>query len=315
MTPAAQRSVKPMPQWALALVPKPTWKVTTNKAGEPDVEKDTIPQIKKIVHSTLHQTRKLAAKLKANTLEESTHNVWKFVFDHIKYVPDANGDEELREPSHTIHAAKGDCDCMTILISSLLLNMQIAHRLRIMKQHNKTDDWGHIYIVVPKSTGHITIDCVAHAYNYEAPHVQHKDFTMSTLGALKTLSGTDDKKCNGKGTRPKQYARTQQFRDRGMVITEEFLLQNKIPFTVVDDGERYGFVVGRTFVPPVITKEQAAMLMLPEIQNPPEDVPQDPEQPTFIPNKWGKCLLWALGGAAAVWLLSGDSSKPNSKAA
>jgi hypothetical protein len=318
-TPAAQRSVKPMPSWVLAIVPKPDYKVDTLKEGTPDVERDTIPAIKNIIATTLQQTKKLADKLKGRNVEESTRNVWNFVAAHVKYVADSDDHEELRTPSQTIWSGKGDCDCMTILISSLLLNMAILHSLRIMKQHSKNDSWGHIYVIVPKNFplpkgaggGHITVDCVTHSYNHEPAHVEHKDFPMSlhSLKGLKALSGTDDNACNKKNSQSyKYYARTQQFIDQGKVITERFLLENKIPFSVVDDGNRYGFIVGKTFVPPVISQQQAAMLMLPEIQNPPVDVVPDPAPVSDTTKTICKCLLWIAGGAAVGYMLRGSKS-------
>lgn len=317
-TAAEGRSVKPMPKWVLDIVPKPDWKINTLKPGDPDVERDTIPAIKKIVADTLYQTAKLAAKLKGSTLEESTRNVWQFVYGHVKYVPDDEKQpipekrhEQLRTPSHTIHTAKGDCDCMVILISSLLMNMAIMHSLRIMKQHSRFDSWGHIYVVVKNGSSEIILDCVTDDYNYEAPHVQHKDFTMALqrLNGLQSLSGLGD--CNnnatasGNGTAPKTetpnskrypvWERAEQFRQRELIITEHFLKANAIAFTVVDDETKFGYMVGKTFAPAVITADQAAHLMKPEVQNPPAPV----TEPKAV-KKNGKLLWLGLGVAAGV---------------
>lgn len=187
-SPASTRKTRPVPAWALALVPKPTGKNETVLSGQEQVERDTIPLIKSKIKRTLWHTKKLAPKLKGTTLEETLRNDWNFIFDHIKYVKDAPGTEQVRSPRRLIHDGRGDCDCFVVTLSSLLHNQGIPHKLRIIKQ-NGASHWSHVYVVVPKpGGGYYTLDPVTHKFDYEPPHSQTKDFTM----ALEYLDGLAD---------------------------------------------------------------------------------------------------------------------------
>lgn len=308
--PAGKRTVTPVPSWALGLVPKPMGTNETVKDNE-DTEADTIPLIIRKVKRTLNHTAKLAQRLKGKDLQTTAQNDWNFIFKHIQYVEDEPGKEQVRSPRRLIHEGKGDCDCFTVTLSSLLLNQRIPHFLRIMKQ-NAGGEWSHIYIVVPKNgrvdkkltsrTEYIVIDCVTHKFDYEAPKVQHKDFPMA-LQSLDGIRGEDS--CKNNSASFMYFERTQQYRDRGLVITEEFLAANKIPFTI-EDGEVFGYRVGVRLVPAVITPDQAQMLLNPAVYE-----PADPAQPApQVDVKKSKNLLWwIVGSAAVVYALSGEDKK------
>lgn len=305
-TPAGERSVTPVPSWALGLVPKPSGTNETIK-DEEDTEADTIPLIVSKIRRTLHHTKKLAQRLKGKDLRSTAQNDFNFIFKHIKYVEDEPGQEQVRSPRRLIHEGKGDCDCFTVTLSSLLINQRIPHFLRIMKQ-NAGDEWSHIYIVVPKSgrvdkkltdrSEYIVVDCVTHKFDYEAPQVQHKDFPM----ALQSLDGIGEADACKTGAGSFQYyERAQQYRDRGLVITEEFLQANKIPYTV-EDGKVFGYRVGVTLVPAVITPDQAQTLLNPAVYNPAEPEPSNEGEAR---KKNYNALWWLLGGAAVVYAFTG----------
>lgn len=193
---ASHRRTTPVPAWALALVPKPTGKNETIKHGQEDVERHTMPLIQSKIKRTLWHTKKLAPKLKGATLEETLRNNWNFIFDHIRYVKDEPGKEQVRSPRRLIHDAKGDCDCFVVTLSSLLHNQRIPHKLRIMKQNGNTN-WSHIYVIVPKpGGGYYTLDPVTDRFNYEAPFTATKDYAMA-LEYLDGLAAPAD--CKSKG--------------------------------------------------------------------------------------------------------------------
>jgi len=149
---------------------------------------DTVAFIPKVVYQHLDQTKAIAAKLKGRSTHDSCSNIWHFVYNHIQYEKDENGFEQIRSPARAWHDRREgvDCDCYSVFISSILLNLGIPHILRITKYRKPY--FQHIYPVVPAPSGEIIIDCVANQFDYEVPYTAKKDFPMD----LQFLNGFDD---------------------------------------------------------------------------------------------------------------------------
>ena len=150
----------------------------------------TINLIRSLVHETKNDTRKLALLLKGKSLEETCRNIWHFVYDHIQYRKDQPGIEQVRRPTRTWADRQHgvDCDCYTVFISSILLNLSIPHHIRITKYGGKRH-FQHIYPVVPTPAGHLTLDCVTDAFNYEVPYSEKRDFDMQDLLPVAEIMG------------------------------------------------------------------------------------------------------------------------------
>lgn len=173
----AKRKVKNGTEYD-ALFPKAEGKVLTIKRNA--TLDHTLKLIPEVVHSTKHQTEKIAQRLKGKTLYETCSNIWYFVYEHITYEKDEQGKEQVRSPAQVwADRKKGvDCDCYTTFISSILTNLNIDHAYRITKYHQ--DHFQHIYPIVPTSDGgHITIDCVVNRFNYEEPFTEKLDKKMN----------------------------------------------------------------------------------------------------------------------------------------
>lgn len=134
----------------------------------------TVAFIPKVVSETLHHTKEIAQRLKANTTYETCSNIWHFVYRHIAYKKDQEGFEQIRSPARAWHDRhKGvDCDCYSVFISSILSNLRIPHILRITKYHR--DYFQHIYPVVVSQGKETPIDCVTDKFNYEVPYSEKK---------------------------------------------------------------------------------------------------------------------------------------------
>ena len=117
---------------------------------------DTLDYMQDIVKRTLYQTRKIAQLLKGKTLEQTCRNVFDFCYTHIQYKQDDAGFEQLRQPARTWRDRKSgvDCDCFSIFISSILTNLRIPHRLRIIELANK-GYFQHVYVVVNRPQNRI----------------------------------------------------------------------------------------------------------------------------------------------------------------
>lgn len=172
---------------------------------------DTVGYCKKIVHSTINDTKKISqifVPIKNASREATCAAIFKFVYDHIQYEEDKPNVEQLRRPARTWADRKGDCDCMSIFISSILTNLQIPHHFRIVKMYGRS--WfQHIYVIVPKPgksdmsnrNNYIVIDPVLDKFNQEAPKINHKkDFNMGNLAGLAGLSGIPIQYLNGVDT-------------------------------------------------------------------------------------------------------------------
>ena len=147
----------------------------------------TVDFIPKVVKETLEQTKSISKILKGTTTYETCSNIWHFVYGHINYKKDNDGYEQIRSPARTWHdRIQGvDCDCYSVFISSILMNLGIPHILRITKYHR--DYFQHIYPIVPYNGKYITIDCVTDNFNYEVPFSEKKDYPMD----LQYLNGFD----------------------------------------------------------------------------------------------------------------------------
>ncbi len=172
--------------------PRPFGKhVEIKRSGE---VKHTIAFIPQMVQQTLADTVGIAKHLLDKTsLYESCKRLWHFVYDHIRYQRDDTGIEQVRRPARLWWDRKGDCDCMTSFIDSVLVNWYLAGmKLEIENivaaYPDEADRYKHIYPVCITSEGrHIVIDCVTHQFDYEEPYLYKARFPMK----LHYLNGID----------------------------------------------------------------------------------------------------------------------------
>lgn len=115
------------------LYPKATLVDKTEKRGA--TVYDTVAFIPKVVGMTMWQTEEVAPLLVGKTEYETCKNVWYHVKKHFAYHKDEEGREQIRSPRRSFHDRfKGiDCDCATVLCSSLLLNCGIDPRRLVFR--------------------------------------------------------------------------------------------------------------------------------------------------------------------------------------
>lgn len=149
---------------------------------------DTIGLMKEVITKSTASTTRIAELLKAATLKETCRNVWNWCFRHIQYEKDEFGVEQVRHPARTwADRRKGvDCDCLTVIIGSILTNLKIPFVIRITKY--QAPDFEHVYPVALIGNEEVIMDCVVHKFNYEVPYTEKKDFTMK----LQYLNGLPD---------------------------------------------------------------------------------------------------------------------------
>ena len=154
----------------------------------------TLNLIKRVVNDTLADTQLLAKVLKKKDLYSTCEAIWNFVYDHIQYAKDKAGIEQVRRPSRTWKDRESgvDCDCYTVFISSILINLKIPHNLRITKYNGKAH-FQHIYPIVPLKTGeYIIIDCVTDQFDFEVPFSGVKDFDALDKSRISEITETNE---------------------------------------------------------------------------------------------------------------------------
>ncbi len=147
---------------------------------------DTIKAIKRIVLENYHTVTNLTDLLQGRCDEDTFRNIWNYVRSNVRYQNDEKGKEQLRRPQRTLHDKTGDCDDMSILISSILTNFGYYHELYITAYKTK-NKWQHIYPVVFDNEGNrFVIDCVPEIpyFNYEAKPIKNKKIIPMKLEEL-----------------------------------------------------------------------------------------------------------------------------------
>ncbi|MBI1836447.1 MAG: hypothetical protein HYR91_04190 [Flavobacteriia bacterium] len=149
---------------------------------------DTVSLMKKVITTTLSDTKQISKVLEKSTLEETCASVWEFCFNHLQYEKDEQNKEQVRRPARTWKDRQQgiDCDCMTVFIGSILMNLDIPFSIRLTKY--QSSEFEHVYPVVHIGNKVIIMDCVVHKYNYEVPYTQKQDIKMD----LQYLNGFED---------------------------------------------------------------------------------------------------------------------------
>lgn len=113
---------------------------------------DTLDFIKRVVKGTLNDTKRIVEVLKSSSLQQTLANIHNFHYTHYNYKLDTPGIEQVRRPARSwADRRKGiDCDCFTTSISSMLVNLQIPHYLKIVGINGR-DYYQHVYVIVPKT--------------------------------------------------------------------------------------------------------------------------------------------------------------------
>jgi hypothetical protein len=111
----------------------------------------SIDEMEKVIDQYAFQTEKVARKLQKPTLKATTDNIHDFLFNHFQYLADESN-QLLRSPACSWFTRKKGIDCKSysILASCILLNLEITHYIRKIKQPGYApDEFTHVYVVVP----------------------------------------------------------------------------------------------------------------------------------------------------------------------
>lgn len=135
--------------------------------------RDTVEHMEEIVRQTLDDTKKISKILIGSSTVQTCKKIWNFCYHHIQYKLDDQNAEQLRRPARTWRdrATGVDCDCYSIFVSSILLNLGIPHYYRVADYGN---GYQHVYVVVVSGQNEIIIDPVLDQFNQEKKPINKK---------------------------------------------------------------------------------------------------------------------------------------------
>jgi len=175
LTAASLRNIRPLRDYEMYIPPKTELK-NRDLIMIPDGSvEDTVYLMKDVAKKYATDTKTLAKHLEKPTIPQTLQSIFDFVYNYIQYVPDSRVTEQVRRPLRTLWDRKGDCDCYSVLIGSILHNLNIPFKFRIAAYNGK-QNYQHVYVVVPYNEKMLVCDPVVDSCFYEKPTSKHKDF-------------------------------------------------------------------------------------------------------------------------------------------
>lgn len=132
-------------------------KVARNRSGHPKIRKLALNILNYYKIPSMHYRDEALA-------------IGEYIKNHVRYVRDPDGIEYLQDPIDLVDqmvqgTAQGDCDDMSLLITTLLLAIGHTPRFRAVRYNPNQDFYNHIYVVDYEKNGNgpvlrISIDAI-----------------------------------------------------------------------------------------------------------------------------------------------------------
>lgn len=109
-----------------------------------------IKEMAKWAKKYAHHCKDIAPILYGDDLEDTVNSIQDFLYNHIQYSIDGEN-QNLKSPAcaWATRVEGTDCKSYSIFASAILLNLDIKHYLRRIKQASVPDAYTHVYVVVP----------------------------------------------------------------------------------------------------------------------------------------------------------------------
>lgn len=156
---------------------------------------DIMRSVRDCYRDTIAQSRVLAEYLTGVTPEDSCRNVFEFVERNIRYVEDPDGVQWVRTPARLLNDGEGDCKSYTILICTVLANLNIEHLLRFVS-YVDGGEYTHVYPVAVIDGRELPMDVVAKQLRgipmgKELTYKGHKDMKGTVISRLSGIGDTE----------------------------------------------------------------------------------------------------------------------------
>lgn len=186
---------KPAPEMLLGdLPPVSQGKLPDGKKGN----LRTIKVMKKVAHERKGHplVRNLALNIlksenvESNQFLDESRVIGEFVQEHVRYVRDTFGIEQLHDPVLMIKniqkgTAQGDCDDMSLLIVTLLLSIGHYPKFRAVRYGSFFGPYNHIYVVDYDRNGRtplkrLSIDAIVkdRPIGFEVKHTSGREYPV-----------------------------------------------------------------------------------------------------------------------------------------
>ena len=172
---ASLRTISPLSEYQHLIPPKSELDYTDPIIIDNVTVDETVHEMKKIARKYKNDTSALAKTLQGKDLRDTLQRIFDFIYTHIQYKEDSKDNEQIRRPLRTLYDQQGDCDCYSVLIGSILENLGIEYKFRIAA-YNGRENYQHVYVVVPSTTGNLIVDPVVDSCFYEKTPSKFKDF-------------------------------------------------------------------------------------------------------------------------------------------
>jgi hypothetical protein len=136
--------------------------------------KNIIEQILQDFELYKNQTQKIAYLFRKNDVLETCKAIFDFCRANIQYIEDKDGVQDIISPKALIYRGFGDCKSFSILVGSILYNLQIPFCFRFVSFGSQ--DVTHVYIYCQG----IKIDCTLPKFDLELPYLFNQDICMNT---------------------------------------------------------------------------------------------------------------------------------------
>ncbi|WP_272152123.1 transglutaminase-like domain-containing protein [Tenacibaculum aiptasiae] len=123
-------------------------------------------------------SKEISKVLKGRNLKQTVANIYQFLYDHVQYQADGY-DQQLRSPSCTWNSRLEGIDCKSysVFASTILINLNIPHSFRKVKQPSEPNRWSHVYVKIPSGNQTLIIDPTKRV-NTEVEYIQKEDMEV-----------------------------------------------------------------------------------------------------------------------------------------
>ena len=174
----------------------------------------TLEKMEFIARNFSWQTADLAELLEGESLLETSENIWLFLRHYTEWLEEKG--EQLRTPAMSLATGDADCDCTSILTSSLLLNMGIDHSFEVvahLETHPNT--YTHVFVSVGSEANQIYIDAVPEIEYFNAKEIQfYKQMSYPMSAKTVMLMGLSNEDTALKNMLEAQYMELEHFANK-----------------------------------------------------------------------------------------------------
>lgn len=133
-------------------------------------------------------TATFAPFLKGATVPDTLYNVWAFARKYIQYREDPSSNQWVKTPAQTVTDGYADCKSLSLLILSILKNLNIPASLRFVAWE-PGGMYRHVYVVAPKqgntvANGYYTLDACLPTFDTEKPYADQKTLAVYATETL-----------------------------------------------------------------------------------------------------------------------------------